>query len=45
MTSPEQEIDQRASHPRGENADNPPAEPSATDPDLKAESGEASGGG
>lgn len=30
---------------RGENADDPPAEPSVEDPDAKAESGSASGGG
>ena len=45
MTSPEQEIDQRATHPRGENADDPPAEPSVEDPAAAAESAEASGGG
>ncbi len=45
MTQPEREQDKRESHPRGENADNPPAEPSVTDPGLAAESAEASGGG
>ena len=45
MTHPEQEQDERASHPRGENADDPPAEPSLQDPDEAAESAAASGGG
>ena len=41
MTQPEPE----PSHLRGENADDPPAEPSVTDPDEAAESAAASGGG
>lgn len=45
MTHPESEQDQRASHPRGENADDPPVEPSVDDGDQSAESAAASGGG
>ena len=51
MTQPEQsEERQLADAPtagpvRGQNADNPPSEPSVDDPDAAADSGAASGGG
>ena len=44
MTEPDINPDSE-SHPRGENADNPPAERSVQDPELAAESAEASGAG
>jgi hypothetical protein len=44
MTQPEQQP-ATGSHPRGENADRPPAEPSVQDQDLAAETAEASGAG
>ncbi len=44
MTRPDQNPDSE-SHPRGENVDAPPAEPSVEDPEPAAESAEASGAG
>ena len=44
MTQPDVNPDSE-SHPRGDNADTPPAEPSVQDPELAAESAEASGAG
>ena len=45
MTHPESEDDERATHLRGENAGDPPDEPSVQDPELAAESAQASGAG
>jgi len=44
MTQPDQNPESE-SHPRGESVDDPPAEPSVEDPELAAESAEASGAG
>lgn len=44
MTQPDQNADSET-HLRGENADDPPAEPSVEEPDAAAESAAASGGG
>lgn len=51
MSNPDQTEEQKAASAeaagplRGENADNPPDEPSVQDPEAAAESGTASGGG